>query len=116
MLCTTTPSSSYIVKNHCYAVVGYNASSSQPFELFNPWGTNSAGWAASPGQTSTIKGLFTANATFISQNFDQQSIDTGASDGNAVDRAVEELTELAALGNLNDPSGLIRPFRQASTA
>ena len=69
-----------------------------------------------PASTGTKYGLFTANAAFISQNFDQQSIDTGASDGNAVDQAVEELTELAALGKLNDPSGLIRPFRQANTA
>jgi Calpain family cysteine protease/Tectonin domain len=116
VLCDSTPSSHYIVASHCYAVVGYNASSSQPFELFNPWGTNSAGWADFPGQTGGAWGLFTANAAFISQNFNQQSIDTGASDGDIVDRAVEELTELAAFGNLNGPSGLIRPFRHADPA
>ena len=49
VLCTSTPTSSYIVGSHCYAVVGYNASSSQPFEVFNPWGTDSSGWA--PGQS-----------------------------------------------------------------
>ena len=43
VLCTSTPTSSFIVGSHCYAVVGYNASSSQPFEVFNPWGTDSSG-------------------------------------------------------------------------
>ena len=45
---TGSPSSSSIVGDHCYAVVGYNAASSKPFELFNPWGTDSSGWA--PGE------------------------------------------------------------------
>ena len=35
--------SSHIIGDHCYAVVGYNATSSKPFELFNPWGTDSSG-------------------------------------------------------------------------
>jgi hypothetical protein len=49
VLCTPNkPVSSDIVGNHCYAVIGYNASSSQPFEIFNPWGTNSLGWAGPP--------------------------------------------------------------------
>ena len=30
-------------------MVGYNAASSEPFELFNPWGTDSSGWC--PGET-----------------------------------------------------------------
>ena len=72
VLCTSTPTSSFIVGSHCYAVVGYNASSGQPFEVFNPWGTNSSGWA--PGYTGTIYGLFTANAAFISQNFDRAEL------------------------------------------
>ena len=40
---------------------------SQPFKVFNPWGTDSSGWA--PGYSGTNYGLFTANAAFISQNF-----------------------------------------------
>ncbi len=44
-LCTTKPSSSSIVSDHCYAVVGYNAASSEPFDFMNPWGSNSSGWA-----------------------------------------------------------------------
>jgi hypothetical protein len=76
VLVTSTPTSSFIVSSHCYAVVGYNASSSLPFEVFNPWGTQSNGWA--PGNTGTKYGLFYANSTFISQNFTGQSIGTGA--------------------------------------
>ena len=99
VLCTSTPTSSFIVGSHCYAVVGYNAASSQPFEVFNPWGTNSStplGWA--PGETNQIYGLFWANATFISQNFTTQSLGTGAINGNNVDEPVETLTG-SATGN-----------------
>jgi hypothetical protein len=97
VLCTSTPTSSYIVGDHCYAVVGYNASSGQPsFEAFNPWGTTSASasptapvWA--PGHTNTIYGLFWANAAFISQNFTEQSIGTGAINPNDLDAAADGL-------------------------
>ena len=82
--------------NHCYAVVGYNASSSQPFEVFNPWGTDSSGWA--PGHSGTIYGLFTANAAFISQNFVEQSVGTGAINVNNVTEPVNALTG-SATGN-----------------
>ena len=99
VLCTSTPTSSFIVGSHCYAVVGYNASSSQPFEVFNPWGTDSStplGWA--PGESNQIYGLFTANAAFISQNFTTQSLGTGAINGNDVDEPVDALTG-SATGN-----------------
>ncbi len=88
VLGTTTPASSYIVGGHAYAVVGYDASSSTPFELFNPWGTDSA--SASPsapvgaGGSGTTYGLFWANAAFISANFNYQSVGFGASTVNNV--------------------------------
>jgi hypothetical protein len=44
-----------------------------PFEMFNPWGTNSSGWA--PG--GQVYGLFNANAAFMSQNFITQAVGTG---------------------------------------
>lgn len=44
VLNTTSPVSSDIVGDHSYAMVGYNASSSRPFQVFNPWGTGSNGW------------------------------------------------------------------------
>jgi hypothetical protein len=34
----TVTAGSNLVANHCYAMVGYNAASSTPITLFNPWG------------------------------------------------------------------------------
>jgi hypothetical protein len=113
VLDTTNPTSSAIVGEHCYAVVGYNASSGEPFEAFNPWGTQANGWA--PGETGKIYGLFTANAAFISQNFAGQTIGVGAMDVNAIDGAVEELTDLATLSNDADPSGTFHSTRHRLT-
>jgi hypothetical protein len=79
VLCTTSPTSSYIVGSHCYALVGYDSSSSQPFTVFNPWGTDANGWA--PGHTNTNYGLFTADAAFLSKNFTTQTLGTGAAPG-----------------------------------
>jgi hypothetical protein len=79
VLCTSTPASSYIVGNHCYAMVGYNPSGSLPFEVFNPWGTDANGWA--PGHSGTIYGLFWANAPFLSQNFSTESFGNGSAPG-----------------------------------
>ena len=106
VLCTSTPTSSFIVGNHCYAVVGYNAASSLPFEEFNPWGTDSSGWA--PWHSGTIYGLFTANAAFISQNFTTQSLGTGAINVDDLAAPANELTELATLGDGYATSGTIR--------
>ena len=75
VLVTSSPRSSYLFPNHCYAVVGYNAASSNPFELFNPWGTDSSGWC--PGESSKIYGLRWVSSAFISQNFIKQSIGSG---------------------------------------
>ncbi len=98
VLCTGTPTSSYIVGDHCYAMVGYNASSGEPFEVFNPWGTNSSGWAPSTYNGNPVYGLFTASAAFISQNYDEQSLGTGAINVNSVTEPVNGLTG-SATGN-----------------
>jgi hypothetical protein len=82
VLCTSSPSSSFIVGDHCYAVVGYNPSSIMPFEVFNPWGTDANGWA--PGASGTVYGLFWANSAILSQNFSSQSIGTGAAPNETV--------------------------------
>jgi hypothetical protein len=114
VLGTGSPTNSYIVGNHEYAVVGYNASSSQPFEIFNPWGavkynpdgtysaltpsTVVAGttyWA--PGHQNTRYGLFYATADFLSQNFSGQSFGAGNAPGGPVD----------------EMHGLARPAHQA---
>ena len=84
VLGTTTPTSSYIAGQHDYALVGYNPSSSEPFELFNPWGTTTTPLGSASGNPpsygftsvpdSTKYGLFFANAAFLSQNFNYQDI------------------------------------------
>jgi hypothetical protein len=78
VLNTTTPASPYIVPSHSYAVVGYNASSSQPFQLYNPWGIGSGDWALATYNGQQVYGLFNTNATFVAQNFSDQCIGTGA--------------------------------------
>jgi hypothetical protein len=72
---TTTPSSSAIVKDHVYALVGYDPSSSNPYQLFNPWGATATGGTP---ESSSIFGLFSTNITFLSQNFHDMSATSGA--------------------------------------
>jgi hypothetical protein len=67
---------SRIVTGHAYAVVGYNPSSTMPFEIFNPWGTDANGWV--PNHANQIYGLFWASAGAVSANFVGQSIGSGA--------------------------------------
>jgi hypothetical protein len=74
----SSPSSPYIVGGHAYAVVGYNPSSSMPFDVYNPWGTNSSGWALGTYHGHSVYGLFYAGGGFLSQNFVAQSIGYGA--------------------------------------
>jgi hypothetical protein len=79
VLCTSTPASSYIVRDHCSALVGYDPSSGLPFQLFNAWGADPSDWA--PGCTGTIYGLFNANAPFLSHNFTTESFGAAAAPG-----------------------------------
>jgi hypothetical protein len=73
VLGTQSPKSANIAGLHAYALVAYNASSSKPFEIFNPWGTTSG--SATPenpapyAPDATEYGLFWANAKFIKRNF-----------------------------------------------
>ncbi len=82
---SSTPASPYIVGDaqgtHAYAVVNYTASNNVPFEVYNPWGTDSSGWALGLFNGHQVYGLFTANATFLSQNFASQSIGSGTVPG-----------------------------------
>jgi hypothetical protein len=73
VLSTNSPPNSLMVANHAYAVVGYNAATGL-FELMNPWGgTTSSNLCP---QDPQVYGLFSANATFVSTNFANQSIET----------------------------------------
>ena len=67
-----------VVANHCYAMVNYNPSvvyqgDTLPYQLFNPWGSNSSGNAP-----DGMLGLFYADSGFISQNFNTQCLGAGA--------------------------------------
>ncbi len=64
---------------HAYAMVNYSASSSNPFELYNPWGASSAvgGTIAYSGH-QVYGGAFWANATLINNDFAEQDFGTGA--------------------------------------
>ncbi len=83
LISSNRPASSYIVGSptdgtHAYALVNYNASSSNPFQVFNPWGTDSQGWAPELFNGHKVYGLFTANGAFLSQNFTTQVIASAA--------------------------------------
>jgi len=100
---TSPPPSSYIVGDHVYAMVGLNASSSQPFLVFNPWGMDSSGWA--PGHSGTVYGRFTATQAFITQNF--IGIYTGSGSGNVADTTgtVDGPTALTTSGGAGGGGG-----------
>jgi hypothetical protein len=51
----SVPAGSNLVANHCYAMVGYNAASSTPITLFNPWGF---GYGEPSVATSTLTASF----------------------------------------------------------
>ena len=115
---TTSPESSYIVGGHDYAVVGYKSSSSDPLEVFNPWGTDAASATASspgwtPGGSGTTYGLFWGSAAFISNNFNYQGVGAGAINTNDVTEAASALTGPAAVGDGSATSGAIHFGRQA---
>jgi hypothetical protein len=110
VLCTNSPSSSLIVPSHCYALVAYDGGSSEPFELYNPWGTDGSGYALSTYNGQQVYGLFTANATFVSQNFSTEAFGWGAAPGTHEDGAVSgsPVVELSVPGesgpNAHSPS------------
>jgi hypothetical protein len=83
LISKSSPSSSYIVGSpsegtHAYAVVGYNPYSSQPFTVYNPWGSDSSGWALGTFDGHSVYGLFTCNGSFLSANFSTQSVGSEA--------------------------------------
>ncbi len=73
VLSTVSPDSSFIVGNHDYAVVGYNAATGL-FELMNPWGGTTTSNLCP--QDNQVYGLFSASPSFILANFSNQTIGT----------------------------------------
>jgi Calpain family cysteine protease len=109
VISTSEPKTNHLVGNHEYPVVGYDASSSKPFEVFNPWGTESATAtptepAFAPGSTK-FYGLFREDGTFLSMNFAEHAIATRAvaTNGRAApaDRAADPATH-SHLGHATD--------------
>jgi hypothetical protein len=106
VLCTTGApyTCSTIVANHFYAMVGLNASPSyyrpneNPFQLFNPWGTESNGYApgSTPGSTTTDYGLFDTNFAVLNLYFSEQ--DYGSSAAQPV---------ITPLPTVNEPTDLV---------
>jgi hypothetical protein len=67
---------------HAYAVINYNASSSTPFELYNPWGLSSVvGHTSNDNGHQVYDGPFWCGSSLISQDFASQSIGTGTAAG-----------------------------------
>lgn len=86
VLCTTpSTSNQYIVGDHAYAMVGYNASSNTPFTMYNPWGTdaNGDGWYPGLYEGHLVYGQFNASAATISADFDLESFGSGTQAGTA---------------------------------
>ena len=102
VLCTSSPQSPYIVPSHCYALVAYDPSSSLPFEVYNPWGTNSSGWALGTYNGQQVYGLFTANAAFIAQDFDEEDL-AGVAPGSVPER-VSYISSMEAPRNGDHPA------------
>jgi hypothetical protein len=75
VLTTVSPSNSFLVADHEYVVVGYNASTGL-FELFNPWGGTTTSDLCP--QDPQVYGLFSASLSFISANFVGESIGAAA--------------------------------------
>lgn len=93
---SSSPTNHYVVNDHAYALVGYNASNNT-FTLFNPWGTNMSGWAPVPQSNGQPDyGWTTVSAVFLSQNFVGQNMgaEAAASTGYAA-RGVDILTQTA---------------------
>jgi hypothetical protein len=78
VICTgNSPASSYIVPDHCYAVVAHDSSCGE-FGVYNPWGVNlSTGWALGTYNGHQVYGLFWADGNFLSQNYDMESFGVG---------------------------------------
>jgi Calpain family cysteine protease/Fibronectin type III domain len=111
VLCTTSnPSNEYIVGDHAYAMVGYNASSSTPFRIYNPWGTdaNGDGWYGGLYDCHQVYGQFNASAATIAANFDLESFGSRAQDGTANLGAGPQASS-AALGNNATPDVIAGP-------
>ncbi len=88
---------------HAYAVISYNASSSTPFELYNPWGLSSVvGHTSSFNGHQVYDGPFWFGSSLISQDFASQTIGTGTAAG--LDVHGNSSQEVAGSANTGSPN------------
>ena len=90
----SSQSNSNIVPDHCYAVVGYNPSSSMPFELFNPWGANSAG--------HDVWEFVDGNGAFLESSFDTWGAVAAGVSGSGSRLAIPSADSPASTASINE--------------
>ena len=71
-----TPNSPYIVGDHAYAVINYNASNST-FAVLNPWGTWSNGTCPDQINGVNVYGDYWMGTAFLAQNFAGEALGSG---------------------------------------
>jgi hypothetical protein len=89
-----------IVPNHAYAVVGYN-SSTQQFQLFNPWGVN----GGYDRDNRFYPGTVWATEQQLTEDFETKSYGAGAAPGGREGRLAlspQELADMVFIENLLD--------------
>jgi hypothetical protein len=103
VISTANPLSPYIVPSHAYALVDYNPSSSLPFLVYNPWGTDSTGWSLGTYNGHAVWGLFRADALFLYFNFSVDSIGAADLSTTPVSPSLEvALSENTSAGQVRD--------------
>lgn len=76
------PDSNLIVGRHGYALVGFDSTSSTPFKVYNPWGSDKENQSTATYEGHPVfGGLFDVDATFMSNNFGNQSVSLMAAPG-----------------------------------
>jgi hypothetical protein len=82
VLCTDDPDSDLIVGSHCYALVGYDPTSSKPFKVYNPWRKSTVEDEITTDSDGSqyYGGVFNAEWDFVDDNFSDVSL-AGAAPG-----------------------------------
>ncbi len=113
VLCTSPSANDNLIVGdssgtHAYAVVNYAPSSSNPFELYNPWGISSAVGALVPYNGHEVyAGPFYTSATVISNDFVAQCVGSGASAGpGSLDNGSQQVATVVDGNPASTPSDL----------
>jgi hypothetical protein len=93
-----SPPCQYLVPDHVYALVNYDAQASSPYEIFNPWGIGVNGWEHGPNSQYSI---YSATSSFLTQNF---RAETFGGSGNPMASAGQQ-TDLMVAGTATKQGG-----------